>query len=59
MLLCAGLPLHGVLHAGGVLVDATLPKQTAGSMRQVRPSGLIQKYLRPLGLFLLIVCLHI
>lgn len=28
-----GAPLSGVLHAGGVLLDAMLPKQTLGGMR--------------------------
>ena len=32
----AGLPLHGVLHAGGVLVDGTLATQTLAGMRVVR-----------------------
>ena len=32
----AGPPLHGVLHAGGVLADGTLAKQTLAGMRAVR-----------------------
>jgi hypothetical protein len=32
----AGPPLHGVLHAGGVLADATLAKQTMAGMRKVQ-----------------------
>lgn len=31
----AGLPLHGILHAGGIILDATFPNQTSASMRQV------------------------
>ena len=34
--MCAGPPLHGVLHAGGVLADGTLAKQTLAGMRAVR-----------------------
>lgn len=31
----AGPELHGVLHAGGVVRDATIPKQTAAGFREV------------------------
>ena len=31
----AGPELQGVLHAGGVLQDATVPKQTAATVRAV------------------------
>ena len=33
--MCAGKPLAGVLHAGGVLRDAVLPKQTAQGVFEV------------------------
>ena len=31
----AGPEMHGVLHAGGVVRDATIPKQTASGFREV------------------------
>ena len=39
VLTAAGAPMHGIMHAGGMLADATLPNQTLAGIRQVKCVG--------------------